>query len=49
VLALSTLFLGFSKTYSGTIAVDLQLICGGENLVADLGFLDDRYFIFKNW
>jgi hypothetical protein len=30
-LALSTLFLGFSKTYSGTIAVDLKLIFGVEN------------------
>jgi hypothetical protein len=31
VLALSALFLGFSKTYSGTIAVDLNLIFGVEN------------------
>jgi hypothetical protein len=30
-LPLSTLFLGFSKTYSGTIAVDLNLIFGVEN------------------
>jgi hypothetical protein len=44
---LSTLFLGFSKTYSGFIAVDLNLIFGIENWVADLGFLGDRYFNFK--
>jgi hypothetical protein len=41
-LPLSTLFLSFSKTYSGTIVVDLNLIFGVENLVTEIAFFGGR-------
>jgi hypothetical protein len=48
-LALLALFLGFSKTYSGTIAATLIYFFWIENLVTDWGFFDGRYFNFKSW